>query len=107
MDFHLTQGLTGHECFAAYIKRFGKSNSAACWFCGHHTDDVEHTLFECDAWAAKRRICNLTVEEELDGKNLVDTMLSGRRNWDAVRQYVNEVMKAKEDEERRRERHNF
>jgi RNA binding protein fox-1 len=50
VEYHLTQALTGHECFSAYLHRFGKLPSPECMFCGYHTDDAHHTLFKYDAW---------------------------------------------------------
>lgn len=104
VDFHITQVLTGHGCFAAYLKRFGKTDSEECWFCRHSTDDASHTLFECDAWAERRRRCCMLVREEIHPENLVTIMLSEKENWEAVSRYINSVMSAKEEEERKRER---
>lgn len=52
INFHLTQALSGHRCFAAYLHRFGKLNSSECWYCGHPSDDAMHTI--CDAWYQAR-----------------------------------------------------
>lgn len=54
IDFHMTQALTGHGCFAAYLKKYGKLTSKECWYCGHNIDDAYHTVFQCDAWSARR-----------------------------------------------------
>lgn len=104
VDFHLTQALTGHGCFPKYLKIFGKADSEKCWFCRHIKDDAAHTLFVCDAWAERRRICSLTVGEEISPDNLARIMLDSADKWETVNKYANEVMKAKEEEERRRER---
>jgi len=65
---------------------------------------VSHTLFTCDAWADKRRRCNKIAEEDIDADNLVRIMLVSQDKWNAINQYINEIMTAKEEEERRRER---
>jgi|UniRef100_A0A2S2QV64 hypothetical protein len=43
-NFHFTQALSGHGCFAAYIKRFGKLESSECRFCDDPVDDAAHML---------------------------------------------------------------
>lgn len=104
VDFHLTQALTGHGCFPEYLKRFVNADSEECWFCGHEVDDAFHTLFECDAWAEQRKTCSLTLGKEISPDNLVRMMLDSADKWNAITKYVNEVLKAKEEEERRIER---
>lgn len=54
VNFHLTQALSGHECFAEYLNRFGKLESSEWWYCEHHSDDAYHTVFMCYAWHARR-----------------------------------------------------
>jgi hypothetical protein len=54
IDFYMTQCLTGHGCFMAYVKRIGKRQSATCMYCADE-DDAEHTLFVCPRWHDERR----------------------------------------------------
>jgi len=67
-------------------------------------DDAAHTLFECDAWEGRRRICSLTVGYEISLENLIKIMLESEEKWETITKYISEVMKLKEVEERRRER---
>jgi hypothetical protein len=53
LEFHLIQALTGHECFAAFLHRIGREQDDRCCYCGDK-DDVEHTLFLCEAWDRER-----------------------------------------------------
>jgi len=94
----------GHGCFPEYLKRFGKTDSEECWFSGHATDNASHTLFECDAWVERRRTCSITIGEEISAENLVKIMLESAERWNTVNRYFNEVLKAKEEEERRIEK---
>jgi hypothetical protein len=55
LDYHLTQALTGHGCFATFLRRIGKEQDDRCWYCGD-TDDVEHTLFVCEEWDGERLV---------------------------------------------------
>jgi hypothetical protein len=53
LEFHLTQALTGHGCFAAFLHKIGKEQEDRCWYCAER-DDAEHTLFVCEAWDEER-----------------------------------------------------
>jgi len=103
INYHLTQVLSGHGCFAADLKRFGKLDSAECWYCGNPADDAEHTVFACDAWHARRRQAEMATETELTPDNLIPTMLASKENWDIVSELIVGIMKKKEAEERRRQ----
>ncbi|KAL4104344.1 hypothetical protein QTP88_019645 [Uroleucon formosanum] len=102
-NFHLTQVLSGHGCFAADLKRFGKLESSECWFCGDPVDSAEHTIFACDAWHSRRRRAETTIGTHLTPGNLITTMLKSKANWVTVDGMIQEIMKKKEEEERRRQ----
>jgi len=106
IDFHLTQALSGHGCFSAYLKRFGKLNSSECWYCGHPVDDDYHTLFVCDAWESRRARVNVLYATTITPSNLVNYMLQSEEFWAAGAAFINEVMRKKEEEERRRQKIN-
>lgn len=77
VTFHLIQALTGHECFAAYLNRFGLLESPECWFCGNSNDSAEHTIFECAAWSEGRAALAAKIGP-LDPQNLVTKMVESR-----------------------------
>ncbi|KAJ3634682.1 hypothetical protein MTP99_007628 [Tenebrio molitor] len=54
VSFRMTQMLSGHGCFVAYLHRIGRSETAECWFCGGERDDAEHTLIACERWKSER-----------------------------------------------------
>lgn len=94
VDYHLTQLLTGHGCFNAYLHRMHKVESPACQYGDSDRDDALHTFFECRRWDADRR--------ELEGKvgnltpdNVLDTMLCNRENWKYVKAFTQRVIKGK------------
>lgn len=89
--------------FSADLKRFGKLDSSECWFCGDPVDDAAHTVFYCDAWHTKRRHAEITMGIELNPRNLIPTMLTSRENWNTVSTLIQEIMKKKVTEERRRQ----
>lgn len=103
VNFHLTQFLTGHGCFPAYLHRFGNLESPACWYCGHVEDDARHTAFVCDAWETRRSRVNTSLGTPLTPDNIIPLMLRDKNSWDTVSAFIHEVMGKKEDEERRRQ----
>jgi hypothetical protein len=44
IGYHLTQILTEHGCFQAYLHRIGKVQNDQCVYCGLR-DTAEHTIF--------------------------------------------------------------
>lgn len=104
VDFHITQALTGHGCFPTYLYKYGKLNSQECWFCEHHTDDAQHTLFECNAWHEGRSRVECYIGGPLTPEVMVPKMLESKENWEAIAGFVHDVMRAKEVEERRRQK---
>lgn len=63
MNYYLTQLLTGHGCFNAYLQRMRKVESATCVYCRRFINNAEHTLMICEEWNAERN----TLKIALDG----------------------------------------
>lgn len=100
--YHITQALSGHGCFAAYLHRFGLLESARCWFYGRASDDALHTFFECPAWEVQRAELVQKIGA-FTPKDLAGKMTGEKRSWDAAAGFVAGVLKTKEEEERRRQ----
>jgi retron-type reverse transcriptase len=106
LSYRLTQILTGHGCFGAYLHRIGKEASAACHHCttASTDDDVEHTVFSCPAWATQREVLQSSLGGALlSAETMVDQMLESAENWRAWQVFAETVMLAKEEAERERE----
>jgi hypothetical protein len=101
VSFRMTQMLSGHGCFVAYLHRIGRSETAGCWFCGGERDDAEHTLLVCERWKSDRAKYRKNTENWTTS-NLISIMLRSQEDWDAVQNMMEEIMKQKEEEERRR-----
>lgn len=98
--YFLTQGLTGHGCFKAYLYHFKRARDDACVQCGG-CDTAEHTIFECDRWArARTRVC-MRVGEKLSPDNMAGKMLEFEEGWNVISGFIGGIMKTKEEEERR------
>lgn len=101
IDFHSTQIITGHGCFAAYKNRIGKDSDGVCWFCNLEKDDAYHTTFTCPKWENERselesKIGNLNEEKLIMG-------LKHKEMRPEILNYLNKVMRSKEEYEREKE----
>ena len=103
LHFHLTQALTGHGCFRAYLKRIGKLDDDMCPTC-RRQETVEHAVLHCNRMEDLRR----QLEEEVPGpitpERLGEHMLSSLRGWTTVDRYLTAVVKRLEEAERARNR---
>jgi len=100
IGYHITQFLTGHGCFNAYLFRFKKRRDAVCMYCGHAQDDVEYTFFKCDRWWRLRREVEVVLGCEITPEKIGAAMVSSKSKWDAVVNFANSVLTKKEADER-------
>ncbi|XP_037292216.1 uncharacterized protein LOC119188596 [Manduca sexta] len=100
--FRLTQVLTGHGCFGAYLCRIaGKEESAACHHCGNCREDTaQHTLEECPAWTEERSALLAVIGSDLSLPTVVAAMVRSRRSWRAMASFCERAMSQKEAAER-------
>lgn len=103
LSFHLTQLLTGHGCFSAFLHRIGKSRSDICQHCNTGRDTAIHTLQECTFWRDQRQVLTGKVAQDLTLPALVRQMLRDEEKLRAVAGFVFEVLHCKEEAERERE----
>lgn len=94
VDYYLTQFLTGHGYFRAYLFRMGKVGSAECIYCPGMHDDAEHTFFICDRWARERQ--ELVQEAGLFSPDtVVGRMLEDKAVWDRFSHYAQIILRRK------------
>lgn len=103
LSFHLTQAMTGHGSFGAYLHKIGKAESSACVDCATAEDTAQHTIFECERWREQRGELKEKVGRRVTPDNIVGMMLEKEENWLAITQYVSGVISVKEEEERNRQ----
>lgn len=67
-------------------------------------------MFKCDAWYIRRNVVdkNLGTTLEpygalLEPDNIINTMLTSKKNWDVINHFINDIMSQKEQEERQRQ----
>jgi len=78
-------------------------DSAECVSCGDEKDDAEHTFFVCGRWAAKKRELEFMLGEDLTPDTAVSLMLRDRPSWERIERYVDDILRAKEEEETARQ----
>ena len=100
VNYYLTQLLTGHGYFRAYLYRMKKTNGAECRYCGHDRDDAEHTFFNCTRWDEIRQRLNKDIRHVITPDNLIEIMLKASEHWDKVAVFVETVLRTKKCEER-------
>lgn len=86
VSFHLTQAMSGHGCFNAYLHKMGKRASPRCFYCKNPKDDAEHTIFECREGEDIRR----STLHDGKGTPLIPTtkteeMLRNTDSWERVK----------------------
>ncbi|XP_011151470.1 uncharacterized protein LOC105190417 [Harpegnathos saltator] len=104
LTFRMTQVLTGHGCFGEYLCRIGKGHTATCHHCGHDHDSAQHTLQDCPAWSAERRVMIREIGRDLLLPTIVGAIVGNERKWEVFASFCEAVISQKEvAEEDRRE----
>lgn len=104
VHFHLTQFLTGHGSFGAYLLKFGRRQDDKCQLCGVSPDTVQHAIFECDMWHKQRLEIRTDLGQDIRADNIVEVMLESEYNWNRIDETIRHIMKTREDIERNEER---
>ncbi|KAL0265514.1 UNVERIFIED_CONTAM: hypothetical protein PYX00_010863 [Menopon gallinae] len=100
----MTQIISGHGSFPAFLAKIGKRESPKCTYCEAERDDADHTLATCPRWETERRDLKAVIGENLSLPVVVSTMVSREEAWEAVRIFSERVMLKKEQDERRENR---
>lgn len=103
-NYRLTQALTGHGCFQAYLFKYKRTATPICRYCNNFIDDAEHTIFRCEAWEEKRRVTRALLGNTFEVDNMIENMLKTEKQWNVVSGFINEVMLQKEEDERQLQR---
>ncbi|KAH8361318.1 hypothetical protein KR084_003797 [Drosophila pseudotakahashii] len=94
VDYYLTQMISGHGCFKAYLHWFKHEPSPCCDHCGTASiEDAEHALFICPIYARNRAEAESKTERFLTVDNVINCMLENQRNWDAVANMAAGILK--------------
>lgn len=105
LTFHLTQILTGHGCFNAFLFRINRSTTDRCAHCTEAAVDTnKHTVEDCKAWDAEReRLCQLLEVPNITLEVVIQHMTQGLVGWKVVQCFAERVLRIKEEAERERQ----
>lgn len=98
MNYFLTQFLSGHGYFQAYLHKIGKASSPNCRYCGPYRDDASHTFFSCERWIEERTDLEADTGP-INPENVISKMLSSEESWEKIATYVETVSREKKREE--------
>nr|XP_032523174.1 uncharacterized protein LOC116774539 [Danaus plexippus plexippus]XP_032524317.1 uncharacterized protein LOC116775544 [Danaus plexippus plexippus] len=97
--------LTGHGCFGRYLcEVVGREETPRCHQCGDERDTAEHTISACPHWTRQHAALRAAIGRDISLPAIIQCMLSSEPNWTAITTFAEEVMAAKEEAERVRER---
>lgn len=94
VTFELSQFLTGHGNFAAYLKRFKIQEEDKCIYC-QQLDTPKHTFFQCVRWQDVRSRCWESLGAEQSENTIISEMLKDKKRWDCVSSLITEIVKKK------------
>lgn len=106
VNYYLTQMLSGHGCFRAYLYKYKHEDSPECPTCTGVEENAEHVFFVCPRFIAPRNTWRSTVGERTGPENLVEVMLATVAAWEATSSFTAEVLKdlRREEQERKKEK---
>ena len=92
-NYYLTQLLSGHGCFGAYLHRFKHTDNPECPACKGLQEDVEHIFFQCPRFEKTRKELSDILGQRPTPENLTGLMLVSEEKWNAVSHTAAEVLK--------------
>lgn len=103
VNYYLTQLLSGHGCFGAYLYRFKHTDTPDCPVCKDTQEDVEHIFFQCPRFENTRRELSVVLGQRPTPENITELMLDSKEGWNAVSHMATVVLKELRRLERARE----
>lgn len=104
VSYHLTQAMSGHGCFNAFLHKIGKRTTRRCYHCGDPEDDAEHAIFRCEEGADLRR--NSLHDRDgtpLTPGTITNEMLRSKDSWKRIKKGIEDIVRRKEETEKRHE----
>ena len=99
INYYLTQMLSNHGCFRAYLYRFRHDESPECPAGCRVPVDVENVFFWWSRFAGERKELEEWLGSSLTPENIMEVMLETEENWTSVSSSVTAVMKRLREEE--------
>lgn len=102
VDYYLTQLLTGHGCFRAYLARFKLEEQSSCPTCTAIDETVEHVFFYCPRFGNEKEELDKILGQKSLPENIVTQMRTKQECWAAVADYAAQIGRALRKQERDR-----
>ena len=102
LNYYLTQMLSGHGCFRAYLYKYKYEESSKCPTCSESDEDAEHVFFACKRFDVHRHKLEEVLNERATPETLVEAMLSSEEAWKATSAYATKVIQELRREEQDR-----
>uniref|UniRef100_A0A6V7KNJ0 Reverse transcriptase zinc-binding domain-containing protein n=1 Tax=Bracon brevicornis TaxID=1563983 RepID=A0A6V7KNJ0_9HYME len=102
VHFYLTQMLSNHGCFRAYLPRFKHENIPDCPAGCGTPEDAEHVFFYCARFGQAREELNVRPGGGIEPETIVRFMLEKEENCSAVSSFAKDIMTKLREEERSR-----
>ena len=93
VNYYLTQMISGHRCFPAYLFKYKHVNTPYCLHCPGHIEDAEHILTQCCRFDFMRRTNDIFC------KNSIKFMLESKKKWETVANVMADRLKILEWED--------
>lgn len=101
VNYCLTQALSGHGCFGAYLHKIGKKEDPGCKYCGADVDDAEHTFFRCPRWDRERANMNLSQGRNITVETMIEAMIERKEAWKTIESFITKIVQTKEKDDKR------
>ena len=102
VTYYLTQMLSNHGCFRAYLHRFKREETPECPAeCGV-SEDTEHVFFLCQRFTDERKELEDTLGSTPELETLVKLMLTTEERWSAVSGFATAILRRFQEEEQER-----
>ncbi|GBO99932.1 Putative 115 kDa protein in type-1 retrotransposable element R1DM [Eumeta japonica] len=104
VNYYLTQMLSEHGCFRAYLHRFKRNDSPECPCCSGKPEDAEHVFFVCPRFNLQRDELETILNQRIQPETFLEAMLSTKAAWNATGMFATEIFTDLRSIERRRTR---
>ena len=95
LDYWVTQVLSGHGCFGAYLFKYKKRSDPTCQDCGAGSDDADHAFFRCRVYTKEQDQLQHSIGAPLEPETVVEVVLCEPESWDKIACYFRHVITKK------------
>lgn len=104
LTFYLTQLITGHGSFGAFLARIGKISTPICQYCYEEDDTAQHVISVCPNWENERESLRGIFGEDLSLEAIMNAIVRDVNKWETACSFARIVLQAKEHDDYIREK---